>query len=513
MVETATVIEPAVAAAYAILGRTDPLAAAAQVVAGYHGIHPLTEQEMELLYDLIAIRLAVSVCLAAHQRRQDPENAYLSISEAPAWEALERWRNVCPRLANYAFRSAAGMPPDPRGPCVADWLVANASAIGRVVEPNLATAGVVVFDLSPASAQFIGVGEPSDQAELSRIMFGQLHAAGARVGVGRYDEPRRLYTADQFCPPGSEVEEWRTIHLGMDLFLEPGCPVFAPLDATVHSFGNNREPLDYGPTVILRHQPEEGPEFFTLFGHLSTESLDGLEPGKRVAQGEQIGTIGDIAVNGGWPPHLHFQIITDLLDQSGNFPGVAAAKDRALWLALCPDPNLVFRIPGIPKPDVGRSPEEISDARQRDLGPTLSVAYDRPLKIVRGSMQYLFDHLGREYLDAVNNVCHVGHCHPAVLEAAHRQMAVLNTNTRYLHDALVAYTEQLLATLPEPLRRARRRVSREHLRPHRDQPVQVLRPRRGGSAGIRPCGAHAGLLSGTLSRCRRCRPPLCRPRG
>ncbi|NNG17859.1 MAG: aminotransferase class III-fold pyridoxal phosphate-dependent enzyme [Gemmatimonadales bacterium] len=452
MVETSTVFEPAVAAAYAILGKTDPVAAAAWVVSGYHGVHPLTEQEIGLLYDLIALRLAVSVCLAAHQRRQDPENAYLSISEAPAWEALERWRNICPRLAHYSFRQAAGLPPGPRGNPVADWLAANASAIGPVVGPDLATGGVVVFDLSPASTQFTEAGEPSDQAALSRVMFGQLQAAGTRVGVGRYDEPRRLYTADQFCPPGSEVEEWRTVHLGMDLFLEPGSPVFAPLDATVHSFGNNGEPLDYGPTVILRHQPHEGPAFFTLYGHLSAQSLDGLKPGKPIAKGQQVGRIGDIAVNGGWPPHLHFQIITDLLDQTGNFPGVAAAKDRTLWRALCPDPNLVLRIPDVPTPAVGRSPEEILDARHRQLGPTLSVAYDRPLKIVRGRMQYLYDHLGREYLDGVNNVCHVGHCHPVVVEAAERQMSVLNTNTRYLHDALIEYTERLLATLPDPLR-------------------------------------------------------------
>jgi 4-aminobutyrate aminotransferase-like enzyme len=452
MVETSTVFEPAVAAAYTILGRTDPVAAAARVVAGYHDVLPLTEQEIGLLYDLIALRLAVSVSLAAHQRRQDPENAYLSISEAPAWEALERWYQICPRLAHYTFRQAAGLPPDPRGSLVADWLTANASAMGRVVEPDLAAGRVVVFDLSPGSTQFSQAGEPSDQAALSRVMFDQLRAAGTRVGIGRYDEPRRLYTAAQFCPPGSEVEEWRTIHLGMDLFLEPGAPVFAPLAATVHSFATNQAPLDYGPTVILRHQPDEGPEFFTLYGHLSAESLDGLRPGKPIAKGAQVGTIGDIAVNGGWPPHLHFQIITDLLDQAGNFPGVAADKDRALWLALCPDPNLVLGIPIIPAPALGRSPEEILEARHRHLGPTLSVAYDRPLKVVRGSMQYLYDHLGREYLDGVNNVCHVGHCHPAVVEAAQRQMSLLNTNTRYLHDALIEYTERLTATLPEPLR-------------------------------------------------------------
>ncbi|MEM7582182.1 MAG: aminotransferase class III-fold pyridoxal phosphate-dependent enzyme [Acidobacteriota bacterium] len=99
----------------------------------------------------------------------------------------------------------------------------------------------------------------------------------------------------------------------------------------------------------------------------------------------------------------------------------------------------------------GRSPEEIVDVRRRHLGPSLSLSYDQPLKIVRGWMQYLFDHQGRPFLDCVNNVCHVGHCHPRVVDAAHRQMQQLNTNTRYLHDHLADYAERLVATLPDPL--------------------------------------------------------------
>jgi len=452
MVETATVIEPAVAAAYAILGKANPLAAAAHVVAGYHGSHPLTEQEIGLLYDLIALRLAVSVCLAAHQQRQDPDNVYLSISEAPAWDALGRWRDICPRLATYTFRQATGLHPCPATLDIVQWLDANPDRIGPVIEPGLDDSNVLVFDLSPGSEQFLDAPDPFDQASLTLAVTEQLQAAGAQVGVGRYNEARRLYRAQQFCPPGSEVDEWRTVHLGVDLFLEPGSPVLAPLDGTVHSVANNREPLDYGPTVILRHQPDDAPEFFTLFGHLSEESLTALGPGTNVARGQQVGVIGDRTVNGGWPPHLHFQIITDLLDRSGNFPGVAAAEDQALWRALCPNPNHVLRIDKLLEPDTGRSPAEIVDVRRRHLGPTLSVSYRRPLKIVSGRMQYLYDYLGREFLDAVNNVAHVGHCHPAVVEAARRQMALLNTNTRYLHDTIIDYTERLLSTLPEPLR-------------------------------------------------------------
>ena len=99
-----------------------------------------------------------------------------------------------------------------------------------------------------------------------------------------------------------------------------------------------------------------------------------------------------------------------------------------------------------------RTKAETLAARRRLLGGNLSVSYRNPLKIVRGEMQYLFDDEGRRYLDAYNNVAHVGHCHPRVVAAGVEQMRLLNTNTRYLHDLILRYAERLTATLPEPLR-------------------------------------------------------------
>ena len=94
---------------------------------------------------------------------------------------------------------------------------------------------------------------------------------------------------------------------------------------------------------------------------------------------------------------------------------------------------------------------EILSLRERHLGKSLSISYKKPLKIVRGEGQYLYDEDGRAFLDCVNNVCHVGHCHPHVVQAAQEQMAILNTNTRYLHDHLVTYAQRLTDTLPGDL--------------------------------------------------------------
>ncbi len=96
--------------------------------------------------------------------------------------------------------------------------------------------------------------------------------------------------------------------------------------------------------------------------------------------------------------------------------------------------------------------EEILRSRAEHIGKSLSLSYQDPLQIVRGSMQYLYDENGRAYLDCVNNVAHVGHCHPRVVDAGQEQMATLNTNTRYLHEAIGRYADRLCATLPEPLR-------------------------------------------------------------
>jgi len=101
--------------------------------------------------------------------------------------------------------------------------------------------------------------------------------------------------------------------------------------------------------------------------------------------------------------------------------------------------------------DTGRSKVDIKEYRQAHLSKNLSLSYQEPLKIVRGQGAYLYDEHGQAYLDMVNNVCHVGHCHPKVVAAGQQQMAKLNTNTRYLHDNIINFSEKLLATMPDKL--------------------------------------------------------------
>src|SRR5713226_888307 len=447
-----TVSEPAIAAAYAILGKEDPLQAAAAIFGGYHCAFPLDELELSVLYALIGARLAVSVTNSAYCKTLKPDDAYVTVSEAPAWEALERLEKIHPCFAHYTFRAACGLPPVPQGEKVKQWLERSAGSAASILDVDLRTVPSLVFDLSVGS-RFLGADPcAAETPALTEKIFRAMKSAGASVGVGRYDEPRLLYTSPRFGASGNPTDERRTVHLGIDLFVEPGSSLSAPLDGVVHIVANNSAPLDYGPVVILRHETGDGEEFFTLYGHLAKDSLVSLEVGQRVSRAQPFARVGSAQENGGWTPHVHFQVILDLLELSADFPGVAYASQRSVWTSLSPDPNLLLGIPAGRFPAKEPQFPETLAARQALMGKNLSISYHHPLKIVRGWMQYLYDETGRAYLDVYNNVPLVGHSHPRVVQAAQAQLALLNTNTRYLHDNVNRYAERLTRLLPEPLR-------------------------------------------------------------
>lgn len=451
LLHTWVVSEVAVAAAYAMLDQPDPLTAASALTGGYHAAHPLTEAELQALPHLVIQRLIVSVCLSAAQRSADPGNAYLSVSEAPAWALLEALQDRTPDLFECLLRHACGLEPHPRSRSVVGWLRAHGREAAPVLDPDPASVPSLVFDLSVESPELGSTVAGLDARGFTALLFGRMAERGAKVGIGRYDEARRWYEGEAYAVQGSDAER-RTLHIGVDLFAPPGTPVRAPLDGTVHSIADNAAPLDYGPTLILEHECGPGGErFHTLFGHLSAGVLTGLSPGTAVRAGDVVAEVGDLPGNGNWPPHLHFQIVVDLLGCTGDFPGVAPPAQRDVWLSLSPDPNLLLGLPDLEPASRGATVDDLLARRGRSLGPSLSVSYHEPLKIVRGQGALLLDDMGRSYLDCVNNVAHVGHCHPRVVAAAAEQMGVLNTNTRYLHEHLVRYAERLASTLPDPL--------------------------------------------------------------
>lgn len=481
MVHGWTIGDLAIAAAYVSLAAPDPLASMAALVRGCHAEFPLEEPELSALFGLVLLRLAQSACIAAHQRRQRPGDAYLDVSQEPIRRALPRLAKIPFGLAEAVFRDACGLEPVASSARVQRWLADRTTSFAPVIaDVDLREESTLVLDLSVASPLVSGADGIVTTAELTSRVFSAMEDAGVRVATGRYDEPRLLYAADFFSRPDAPGVERRTIHIGLDLFAPAGTPVHAPLAGRVHAFADNHLEQDYGPVIILRHSAEDDPpragspatprpaqgagspahaetrtpaatEFFTLYGHLSRESLAGMHVGREIARGERFATLGAEHENVGWTPHLHLQIITDLLDLGTDFPGVGAASQRDVWRSLSPDPNLLVGITAHRFPRPGPTLEAHRAWRADRLGRNLSVAYRSPLRVARGWMQYLFDEEGRRYLDAYNNVPHVGHCHPRVVAAGQAQMSVLATNTRYLHDLLTRYADRLSASLPESL--------------------------------------------------------------
>ncbi len=255
-----------------------------------------------------------------------------------------------------------------------------------MTEHNLAEVSLAVVDLSVGSSLVARAGCPPQMQVLEELIGEVLVNSGAVLGIGRFDEPRLLYSTESY--ESDDPTETRTVHLGQDLFLPAGSPVCAPLDGEVHSLRDNKSVLDYGPTLILRHRLETKSselEIYTLYGHLSRKSLSQWSEGKRVSAGDRIGELGGPDENGGWPPHLHFQLILDMLAMKGDFPGVCRPTERDLWLSVSPDPGPFL---GIREAPVSGGDQEVRESLQRRkelLGPSLSLAYSKPLKITRAA--------------------------------------------------------------------------------------------------------------------------------
>jgi len=217
----------------------------------------------------------------------------------------------------------------------------NRHLLNQVVREAATKRPVVVLDLTRTNAELadINLANPED---FSAYVEQKLREADALVAIGRYGEDRQIYDHSPLFAGGTR----RTIHLGIDLNTAAGTEVRAPLAGTVHSFADNAGIGDYGPTIILEHELD-GVQFFTLYGHLSPSSIETLARGTQIRAGELIGWIGTYPENGNWPPHLHFQIITDMFGKEGDFPGVCSTDEKERFLALCPDPNLILGLPGL----------------------------------------------------------------------------------------------------------------------------------------------------------------------
>lgn len=254
------------------------------------------------------------------------------LAAAPAPEA-HRLAGVDQALLQAVLRAGAGLPPVATADAVREWLARTTPA--PLFLPEIT---------AHPSLALLTRGERPDMPAFSDRTFDTWFAAKAvPYGLGAYGEKRSVYATDQFADSASP--ERRTIHLGVDVFAPAMTPVHAPLPGCVAAVTYNADPLDYGHTLILTHDAG-GTPFHTLYGHLAGTLPTLMKVGDPVAPGQVIAQLGDWHENGGWAAHLHFQIITDMLDQrGGNFFGVGQESLWDIWQSVSPDPNLILRLP------------------------------------------------------------------------------------------------------------------------------------------------------------------------
>lgn len=210
----------------------------------------------------------------------------------------------------------------------------------KVIDSTIDHKNYVSLDLSAATTDKIDL-DVTDAEIFEEFIEDHLAKNNAKVAYGGYLEKRNLYRRSENFKDNISVE--RNIHIGLDLWIKAGTSVLSALDGKIHSFQNNTAHGDYGPTIILEHKIE-GCTFYTLYGHLSLESLDGKLEGEFVKRGEKIAELGKPPINGDYAPHLHFQIIKDIQNKWGDYPGVCSENEMEFYKENCPDPNLLLKI-------------------------------------------------------------------------------------------------------------------------------------------------------------------------
>ncbi|WP_034057497.1 peptidoglycan DD-metalloendopeptidase family protein [Lacinutrix jangbogonensis] len=208
-----------------------------------------------------------------------------------------------------------------------------------VIDAAIPKSDYTPIDLSKANTD-LDTFDSSSSQDWDTYITKYLKERNKKVAFGGYLEKRGIYNrSDYFNNPNPRAE--RNIHIGLDLWIAAGTSVLAAFNGEIHSFKDNTNFGDYGPTIILRHDLD-GFVFYTLYGHLSRESLANLKVGAMVSQGEIIAYLGKAEVNGDYAPHLHFQMIIDLQGCVGDYPGVCSLQDLEFYKENTVNPERVL---------------------------------------------------------------------------------------------------------------------------------------------------------------------------
>lgn len=436
------VCELAIAGAYIVLDHPKPERALAALVRGYHAANRLRPDEVDLIWPLLRMRLAVSVVNSTLMAAENPDDPYVIVSQAAAWRFLEN-TGVNGDLMAARLRTACHLPVTDGAQRIHAYLSEHRGQFAQMFGQDLNDAPMGSLSVENSTWPQNPFHMPLDEAAHVGEEFGD------GLWLGYYNEPRLIYTETGFRKGPWKASDRRTVHLAVDVFAPAGTVLHAPMSGRVEAVENRDAHLDYGGVVILHHETPEGDPFYTLYGHLDPEVCGRLKHGDPVAQGAAFAQLGDASQNGGWAPHVHFQLALTTDGMQADWPGVADPDELDLWHAVCPNPAALLNLPDDKVFYQPTDKQAILQGRRDHFGGNLSLTYDEPVMLVRGWKHHLFDEWGRPYLDAYNNVPHVGHAHPRIQAVAADQLKRMNSNTRYLHPAQTAFADKVLSKLPD----------------------------------------------------------------
>jgi 4-aminobutyrate aminotransferase-like enzyme/Ser/Thr protein kinase RdoA (MazF antagonist) len=427
---TARVAEVAIAVAYAMLRKDDPLRSACAVVRGFHSVAPLSDEEIAVIFPLAAARLCVNATVWT-RRISSSDHAYGRSRMQYTWPALRKIARISPTFAEVSLRAACGLP-TPRA--LDESRLSGLFQEVRVVD----TATLTEVDLSPAGSVLDDVDWTS-QRGVAAAVDALLGDRATRVGFTRHLSPSLLWAAQR----GTGPAEPATIQLGSTLLAEIGSAIRLPVD------GQIVRASDDGPDV-LKHTVDDlagSVTFWTCWWGIDLIN----RPGDHLSAGDPLGTVVASPERSGLGAVVQVQIVaTEDLALSPP-PRRIRVSELADWAALTADPGLLLGLPARPGGERRLDRDGVVALRDQRLARSQRAYYKRPPNFVRGRGVWLYDESGRGYLDAINNVTHVGHANPRIIDVATAQLKKLNTNSRFVYEGIATYAERLVSTLPAPL--------------------------------------------------------------
>lgn len=441
MVYSHTLINLAVGIAYAILDNPDPIATISQIVKGYNDVLPLQEQDLQVLFTLVAIRLTVSVCISAYQQTLEPDNAYLVISEKPAWLTLIQLKNLNPDWIECLLHNTLHLEPLEQAKEIKNWLIGNKNSF---YPPFVSSeANLEYIDLGITS----GLGNPLELNEpetLQKKLYSTLLNKGKTAGILSTGDIRIDYMNSSHKFQSNDFLLYKNYKVALEVVTIDDLELYLPFEGLLF-----KEILlpNHLYTLIFEHQTPSELKFYSIFSNVSIIDIDTLTQGSYLIQGTKIGIIPRISST-----QSFFQFNLICADHLDFLQESYLIRDKNIVDTIFLNPlELFFTHIKVPRSN-SRTIEELEALRKNFIGSSLSISYSKHLHIIRGYKQYLYSNDGKIYLDAVNNVPHVGHNNDTVVKALIKQAQVLNTNTRYLHETILEFAQKLTSYLPDKLK-------------------------------------------------------------